>query len=82
MRVTITQFRRDLFHLVERAASGEDVAFSYKGIVFRVVPTNQPSKLDRIRAERVVAEDTDWREQSQALLREMEAEWEKDWAGL
>jgi prevent-host-death family protein len=82
MKVTITHLRRDLFRLVDRAKAGDPVEFTYKGVVFRIVPENRRSKLDNIKPERVLAEDVDLPKQSEALLREMQKEWEEDWAEL
>jgi hypothetical protein len=80
--VTITQFRQDLFKLVNQALEGKPLEFVYKGTVFRVVPEKKVSKLSRLTKETIVAPDTDWEQVSRELLAEMEAEWEKDWADL
>jgi hypothetical protein len=82
MKVTITQFRQDLFKLVNKALDGEPLEFVHKGIVFRVVPEKKVSKLSRLTTETIVAPETDWEQVSKELLAEMEAEWEKDWAEL
>jgi prevent-host-death family protein len=82
VKVTITQFRQDLFQFVNRALDGEPVAFVHKGVVFRVVPEKRVSKLSRLTAEMAEAPEIDWEQTSKELLAEMEAEWEKDWADL
>jgi len=48
--VTISQFRKNLFQLVESAATGEQVEFVHRGIRFRLVMPDHPpgNKLSRI----------------------------------
>ncbi len=82
MRVTITKLRQDLFNLADRALGGEPVEFAYKGVLFKLAPETRPSKLAKLTGQAVVASDTDIEKDSRALLQEMEAEWEKDWADL
>lgn len=82
MRVTITRFRQDLFKLAGRALGGEPVEFAYKGVLFRLAPESRPSKLARLTGQTVVAPDTDFEQANRALLKEMEAEWEKDWSEM
>jgi antitoxin (DNA-binding transcriptional repressor) of toxin-antitoxin stability system len=80
MRVTITNFRLNLFHFADQALQGEPVEFIHKGVVFKVIPATRPSKLARLTHETVVAPGTAF--DSTALLKEMEADWEKDWSEL
>lgn len=80
MPVTITDFRRRLFQLADRALAGEPVEFIHKGVVFKVVPRQPVSKLSRLTRETVVAPGADL--DTSELLREMEAEWAKDWSEL
>ena len=49
MEVSITQFRRDLFALVNRALEGEEVWVAHRGHRFRIAP-DQPSssRLNRL----------------------------------
>ncbi len=82
MRVTITSFRRNLFQLVEQTLSGEQVEFTHKGVLFRVVPETPARKLVRLTAESVVADDSDLAGASRELLDEIKAEWERDWSEL
>ena len=82
MRVPITKFRQQLFRLVERAMEGERLEFIHKGVVFQVVPERRPSKLAKLTGQPVVAPGGDLARASRDLLREMEAEWEKDWSEL
>lgn len=82
MEVTISQFRRDLFQLVERSAQGEPLYVTHRGRRFRVVPeTPPPTGLDSLTPLQIVnpnapdLDDPGWKE-------EMIREWESDWAGL
>ena len=43
MRVTSTEFRADLFQIVERALQGELVEFAHDGRVVRLVPLERTS---------------------------------------
>jgi len=82
MEVTATQFRRDLFRLMERAAQGEPVYMTYRSRRFRIMP-EEPNlrsfdSLSSIQIVNSAAPDLDdpaWKE-------EMVREWEEDWAGL
>lgn len=58
------------------------MSFPTKGVMFRLVPERKASKLARVKGRPVVAPDVDLEEANRALLAEMEAEWEKDWAEL
>lgn len=82
MRVTITQLRKDLFKLVDHALRGQPLEFTHRGVVFRVVPENQPSKLSRLLGQNVVAPDQDFEKDRRALLKQMASEWEEDWSDL
>ena len=46
MTVTISEFRKSLFQLVEKAGQGEKIEFSYKGQMYTVVPQKKRSRLD------------------------------------
>ena len=46
MTVTISEFRKSLFQLVEKAGAGEKIEFSYKGQIYTVVPQKKRSRLD------------------------------------
>ena len=48
MTVTISEFRRSLFQLVEKARNGESVEFTHQGEVFCVVPQKRPSRMERL----------------------------------
>ena len=78
MDVTITQFRRDLFNIVEQAMSGVEVHVTHKGKSLRLIPDEPVDKLSRITPLDGIIGDLDDRPDKQA----MRLEWEKDWADL
>lgn len=80
MQVTITKLRQDLFRLIDRALQGEPFEFTHKGVVFQILPESAPDKLARLTRQTVVASGSEAAEAH--LLKEMEAEWQKDWAEL
>jgi antitoxin (DNA-binding transcriptional repressor) of toxin-antitoxin stability system len=80
MPVNITKFRRDLFQLADRALQGEPIEFIHKGVVFKVVPATRTPKLSRLTRETVAAPGADL--DTTGLLKEMEAEWQKDWSEI
>jgi antitoxin (DNA-binding transcriptional repressor) of toxin-antitoxin stability system len=86
MKVTITEFRRNLFKLVEKVIAGESVEFVHQGTTIRlVVPEGRSSKLDRL-TPREITNPAMTEKQSRAAERKMQAEMlaemEKDWAEL
>jgi len=82
MEVPITQFRRDIFALANRALKGETITVGYKGKRFRFEPEtpgfDPATRFDRLTPLQIINpefpnfEDVD-------LLPEMQREWEKDW---
>jgi antitoxin (DNA-binding transcriptional repressor) of toxin-antitoxin stability system len=80
MAVNITEFRRNLFQLADHALQGEPVEFVHKGIVFKLVPETQTSKLSRLTKEAVIAPGASL--DTSELLKEMEAEWQQDWSEI
>jgi antitoxin (DNA-binding transcriptional repressor) of toxin-antitoxin stability system len=80
MPVNITEFRRNLFQLADQALHGEPVEFTHKGVVFKVIPELPVPKLSRLAKETVVASGATL--DTAELLKEMEAEWEKDWSEI
>ncbi|HEY3825341.1 MAG TPA: hypothetical protein VGL82_12330 [Bryobacteraceae bacterium] len=82
MQATITQFRKELFQLADQALKGEPVEFLYRGVVFKVVPTRNQSKLDNLVGQPVLASDIDLEQAGKDLLTEMEAAWMEDWSAL
>ena len=82
MSVTITKLRQNIFQLADQALEGETVEFVHKGVVFRIVPTAKPSKLSKLTGQTVVTKGVDLEAAGAELLKEMEAEWQKDWSEL
>ncbi len=78
MEVTITQFRRDLFKLVEQVMAGNEVHVTYKGKSFSLTPDEPVDRLSRITPLDGIIGDLDDRPDKEA----MRLEWEKDWAEL
>lgn len=82
VKVTITQFRKDLFRLVDRAIAGEPLEFVHRGVVLRVESRAKPSRLSGLTGQPVIAPGSDLERASRELLQEMQSEWEQDWAEL
>jgi antitoxin (DNA-binding transcriptional repressor) of toxin-antitoxin stability system len=81
MEVSITQFRRDLFDLVDRAMSGAEVWVVHNGRRFKIAPENPPgSRLSRITPLEVLNPESPGIEKS--LRDEMERAWQDDWSTL
>ena len=85
-QVTISQFRKELFHFVESAAKGEPIEFTHKGVRFQLIRPDAPpvDKLSRVTplASPVLtgtpAElDGASREMSKEILKDWEAGWAK-----
>jgi hypothetical protein len=82
MTATITQFRKELFKLADQALKGEAVEFLYRGVVFKVIPEQKKSKLDKLVGQPVLAPGVDLQQASRELAAEMESEWMSDWSTL
>ena len=83
MEVPITQFRRDIFSLVNQALDGSEVWVTHKGRRLKIVPEGKPvSRLSRITPMEVMV-DPNFDMNDPAFkaewLAEMEKEWEADW---
>ena len=79
MEVPITQFRREIFSLVNRALEGGEVWVTHKGRRVKIVPEGPPaSRLSRISPMEIVNHGSDVMDDPD-LLAEMTRAWEKDW---
>lgn len=79
MEVSITQFRRELFSLVNQALEGGEVWFTHKGRRIKIVPEGKPvSRLSRITRMDVINYAEGGLENT-GLLEEMTRAWEADW---
>jgi prevent-host-death family protein len=81
MKVTSTEFRKNLFQLVERVIQGELVEIVHKGRRIRLVPEDEASKLSRL-----IPHDTipgtleDLERGQQELDQEMRTSFETKWS--
>jgi antitoxin (DNA-binding transcriptional repressor) of toxin-antitoxin stability system len=79
MEVPITQFRREIFSLVNQALEGGEVWVTHKGRRVKIVPEGKPvSRLSRITPLEVINYENGGLENT-GLLEEMTREWEADW---
>lgn len=82
MEVSISQFRREIFDLVNRAAAGEEISLTHRGRRFRVVPEIPIGRrLERLTPLQIVnprADSLDDQEWKQAMVQA----WERDWVDL
>ena len=83
VKLTITEFRKNLFKLVERVMAGETVEFVHQGTTVRlVVPEGGAvSRLDRLTARQITNPHTTDKAEKK-MQREMWAEIEKDWTAI
>jgi antitoxin (DNA-binding transcriptional repressor) of toxin-antitoxin stability system len=86
MEITISQFRREIFAVVNQALAGDDVWVTHKGRRLKIVPEDQPtSRLGRLTPMKVLRSDnTDINNRAlkDKMLAEMKAAWKKDWSDL
>jgi len=82
VQVTISQFRRNLFQLIEKSTQGEPLYVTHRGRRFRIVPETPPrTGLDALTPIEIInpkapgLDDPAWKE-------EMIREWESDWTDL
>ena len=82
MEVSITQFRRDLFALVNRALEGEEVWVAHRGRRFRIQPDRPSgSRLSRLTPLEIIDPEAPDLNAS-SLKDEMEQAWTRDWSDL
>jgi hypothetical protein len=86
MEVSITQFRRQMFDLVNRALDGTEIWVRHKGVRFRIAPEGQvTSRISRITPMEILnpdASDLNDPALKAQLQSEMEKAWEDDWSIL
>lgn len=82
MDVTITEFRRNLFSLVEQAMSGVEVHVKHKGKSFTITPDRPVvgGRLSRIKPMNLINGSLEGA--NEELMKEMEAEWERSWSEI
>ena len=82
VRMTITDFRKDLFKLVARVIAGETIEFTHQGTTIRlVVPEHHLSRLGRLTQKQIINPEVS-AEAEQELKTDMWKEIERDWAEL
>ena len=80
MKVTSTEFRKNLFQIVERVLQGELVEVAHKGRLIHLVPENKPSKLSRlVKRDTINGTLEDLDRAQQQLDEELRASWENKW---
>jgi len=83
MKVNATEFRRDLFKLLERTLQGEALEVAYKGATVHVAAGAGRSKLARARRQHALLVDPDEIVGSdKKLMARLESEWRKERAKL
>ncbi len=86
MEVPITEFRRQIFSLVNQALEGEEVWFTHRGRRIKIVPEDQRgSRLSRITPVEIInpeAHDLLDAARKAERMAEMEKAWESDWKSL
>jgi prevent-host-death family protein len=81
VKVTSTEFRKNLFQIVERALQGEFVEVAHKGRLVRLVPEDKPSKMSRlVRRETINGTPEDLDQAQRQLDTEMRTLWDEKWA--
>jgi hypothetical protein len=82
MEVSITQFRRDIFELVNQAMGGSEVWVVHKGRRFKIAPEHgSGSRLSRITPLEVINSESP-ESDATSMQEEMTRAWEKDWSTL
>jgi antitoxin (DNA-binding transcriptional repressor) of toxin-antitoxin stability system len=81
MEVSITQFRRNLFELANKAIAGDEVWVTHKGTRFKLAPEKPASRLSRVTQMDLINEDGPGLE-DESWKEEMRLEWEKDWENI
>jgi hypothetical protein len=83
MDVPITQFRREIFALMDRALEGETIKVSCKGRSLLISPEINPTKrLDKLTKLDFIAPGQSALMDDAQMKAEMLAGWEADWAEI
>ena len=78
MEITATNFRKDLFHVLDLAVRGESVEITYKGVKLQLVSASG-SKLSRaVRRPTLLVEPGSIVESDAELMTSLRKTWEKD----
>ncbi len=77
--ITATNFRKNLFEVLDQALQGEVVEITYKGSKLRLAPTQSTSKLARgVRRPTLLVDFESIIESDPELMAELEKGWRKD----
>jgi antitoxin (DNA-binding transcriptional repressor) of toxin-antitoxin stability system len=80
MTVTATDFRKNLFQLVERALNGELIEIIHKNRTIRLTPAALPSKMSRlVRRDTLSCTPEEFDQAARAQDDEIRREWEQKW---
>lgn len=83
MSMSASEFRKDLFRILEKVIGGETVEIAYKGSTLRVAAASSGSKLARVKRRHALLCDPDELVKSDPkLMAEFERKWRKDWHKL
>ena len=80
MDITVTNLRRELFQVLDKARLGEEVIVTHKGTRFRLQLEVPVSKLDRVTPLGVAAADLSdegWKQEKEQMQADWEAKWDK-----
>ena len=83
-RLTITQFRKDLFQFVDSAANGDVVEFLHKGIRFQLMlpdakPVDKLDRVTRLAADILIGSPAELVDAHRAMSHELIENWEANW---
>jgi hypothetical protein len=83
MKMSATEFRKNLFSVLERVLEGEAAEVIYKGSSIKLTHPRSSSKLARAKRQHaLIADPGAIVESDRDLLAKMETQWRKDWRKL
>jgi hypothetical protein len=78
--MTVTEFRKNLFRIMDRVVNGELVEVLHKGNTIRLAPPTATTKMSRlIQRDTLICNPDELDEARRGLQKEMRAEIERDW---
>jgi prevent-host-death family protein len=79
MNLNATDFRKNLFQVLDRALQGEAVEITYKGAKLRLMPPPDRSKLARaVRRHALLVDPQSIVESDASLMADLEKGWKRD----
>lgn len=83
MKVTATEFRKNLFKLLERTLDGEVLEVVYKGSSLHVAANGGQSKLGRVKRQHsLIGRPNTIVRSDKKLMKKLEAEWRTEWRNM